>query len=518
MSDAFDDPRPLIQVRAGELEQVVRKAQKALADGHGRVFRYGGGLAHVERLANSTKRHGQHVPAGVLEVVACDDIWLRHELAIVAQWERWKEFGEQPQWVPCDPPRGVAQTVLVDMKGWCVPVLTGTTEVPIVREDGSVHDSRGYDPETGLFYEPGGVRFPPVPDEPTQKQAAAALYRLSVPLEEFPFVEPHHKSAALAMILTAVIRRQLPAAPMYAISARDAGTGKGLLADVASIIATGRRAPVASFSQHEEEARKHITSALAAGHHTILLDNLEVGLDSPALCALLTAETWSDRLLGGNRMITVPANAMVIATGNNLKISGDLTRRTIQICIDAGMERPETRTFKRDDLEGWLKQNRAQLVCDCLTVIAAFRRAGQPVEPDFRSIGSYATWSTEIVGALLWLAQEDPTKAMDALRAADPKRQLLARALESMAALFGSTWQTVGSIMQGATVSSKDAAIPLREAIEEITARAKDEKGARIALGRWLEREAGRAASGFRLDRELDAHTKQKLWRATPCR
>ena len=517
MSDTFDDPRPLIQVRAGELEQVVRKAQKALADGHGRVFRYGGGLAHVERLANSTRRNGQHVPAGVLEVVACDDIWLRHELAVVAQWERWKEFGEQPQWVACDPPRGVAQTVLVDMKGWCVPVLTGTTEVPIVREDGSVHDTRGYDPETGLFYEPGGVRFPPVPDEPTQEQAAAALYRLSVPIEEFPFVEPHHKSAALAMILTAVIRRQLPLAPMFAISARDAGTGKGLLADVASIIATGRRAPVTSFSQHEEEARKHITGALLAGHHTILLDNVTAGVDSPALCALLTAETWTDRLLGGNRMVTVPANALVIANGNNLTIAGDLTRRTLQICMDAGMERPETRTFKRD-LHRWLKENRALLVRDCLTVLAAFRRLGRPLEPDFRPIGSYEAWSTDIVGSLLWLAQEDPTKAMDALRAADPKRQLLARVLEGLAALFGSSWQTVGSIMQGVTVSSKDAAIPLREAIEEVTARAKDEKGARIMLGRWLEREAGRAASGLRLEKQLHTDTKQKLWKAVPCR
>ena len=121
MSDEFDDPRPLIQLQAGELTEVVRRAQTALIDG--RVFRYGGGLAHVERLANSTRRNGQHVPAGVLEVVACDDIWLRHDLAVVARWERWREFGDEPGWTPCDPPRGVAQTVLVDMKGWCVPVL-----------------------------------------------------------------------------------------------------------------------------------------------------------------------------------------------------------------------------------------------------------------------------------------------------------------------------------------------------------------------------------------------------------
>lgn len=516
MSDLEDDPRPLIQVQAGELERVVRQAQKALANQHGRVFRYGGSLAHVERLANTTRRTGQHVPAGVLEVVSCDDVWLRHELAVVARWERYRDFGEKPQWVPCDPPRAVAQTVLVDMKGWCVPVLAGTTEVPIVRDDGTVHDTRGYDPETGLFYEPGGVRFPSVPYEPSQEHAAAALDRILVPLEEFPFVERHHKSAAAAMILTAVIRRQLPLAPMFAISARDAGTGKGLLADVASIIATGRRAPVTSFSHHEEEARKHITGALLAGHHTILLDNVTAGVDSPALCALLTAESWTDRLLGGNRMVTVPANALVIANGNNLSIAGDLTRRTIQICMDAAMERPETRTFKRD-LHRWLRDNRAQLVCDCLTVLAAFRRHGRPLSPDFRPTGSYEAWSSDIVGALLWLAQEDPTKGMDDLRSNDPKRQLLAHVLEGMRELFGLSYQTVGSIIHGSTTSSSEAAVPLREAIEEITARAKDDKGARIILGRWLEREAGRAANGLWLDKGLDLNTKQKTWRANAC-
>jgi hypothetical protein len=39
------------------------------------------------------------------------------------------------------------------------------------------------------------------------------------------------------------------------------------------------------------------------------------------------------------------------ATGNNLQIQGDLTRRILICQLDAGVKRPETRTFTRDPLE-----------------------------------------------------------------------------------------------------------------------------------------------------------------------
>ena len=42
--------------------------------------------------------------------------------------------------------------------------------------------------------------------------------------------------------------------------------------------------------------------------------NLTETLESAALCAMLTAETYSNRVLGQSRMITLPANMLTIAT------------------------------------------------------------------------------------------------------------------------------------------------------------------------------------------------------------
>ena len=49
------------------------------------------------------------------------------------------------------------------------------------------------------------------------------------------------------------------------------------------------------------------------------------------------------RVLGQSRHVEVPVNATIFATGNNLQIAGDLTRRTLLCTLDARCERPELR-------------------------------------------------------------------------------------------------------------------------------------------------------------------------------
>ena len=132
--------------------------------------------------------------------------------------------------------------------------------MPILRPDGSVVSSPGYDPESRLYL--WGGPFAAVPNDP---QAAIAV--LKDALRDFPFVENHHHAAALALLLTSMIRRTLPSAPLFGISAREASTGKGALAQLAAIMATGRRAPETPWPSSSEEQRKAILAALqAAGH------------------------------------------------------------------------------------------------------------------------------------------------------------------------------------------------------------------------------------------------------------
>ncbi len=70
------------------------------------------------------------------------------------------------------------------------------------------------------------VGLPTIPQRPTRRDALAALDVLEALLTEFPFSEPASHSVALSALITTVIRGALSVAPLHAISAPVAGSGK----------------------------------------------------------------------------------------------------------------------------------------------------------------------------------------------------------------------------------------------------------------------------------------------------
>jgi hypothetical protein len=116
---------------------------------------------------------------------------------------------------------------------------------------------------------------------------------------------------------------------------------------------------------NEDEWRKKITSILLSSSPFVLLDNIpdNTTVDSPMLAATLTSSEISDRLLGGNRVITVPSRTVWAATGNNLRVTGDLPRRSYSIRVDANVEVPWERTgFQISDLISYVTDNRGDLL------------------------------------------------------------------------------------------------------------------------------------------------------------
>jgi hypothetical protein len=156
---------------------------------------------------------------------------------------------------------------------------------------------------------------------------------------------------ALSAILTILDRRSMTAAPLHAFTSPTAGTGKSLLVDVAAMLATRQPMPVISQGRTEEELEKRLGAALLAGDTAIALDNCEHPLESSFLCQALTHQKLNIRMLGVSKNVETPVNAAIFATGNNLSIVGDLTRRALISALDAKCERPELRLFDTDILD-----------------------------------------------------------------------------------------------------------------------------------------------------------------------
>jgi putative DNA primase/helicase len=184
-----------------------------------------------------------------------------------------------------------------------------------------------------------------IPDQPTGEDAQAALATLSSLLDEFPFVADVDRSVALSAMITPIVRGAVAVAPLHVIHASTAGTGKSYLVDTASAIATGRPCTVVAVSPKPEETEWRLVGLMLAAFPLISLDNVNGELGGDLLCQAVERPTVRVRRLGASDIFEIESRATFFATGNGLRVKGDMTRRTVISRLDAGVERPEQRQF-----------------------------------------------------------------------------------------------------------------------------------------------------------------------------
>jgi hypothetical protein len=387
-----EDELPKIVVNNRQLPEVTAEAIAALAalNDPPELFVRSGRLVRV--------REDEH---GIPEIQAMEDSHIKGRLARVANFVRTTEKGETkvipPDWLVKD----VGQ-----LPWWPFPALEAVVEVPIMRPDGTIFDTPGYDPLTRLYYRPvDGFDVQPIPTTPTERDTRDAIRLLDEAVGEFPYEDGASAANTLALMLTPLVRQAVNGpVPLALIDKPQAGTGGSLLAETIAVISSGHTAEMLGAPRDEEEWRKQITAKLSTGATMITVDNVEGALYAPSLARALTARTWTDRVLGRSETVTVSQRATWIATGNNIQLRGDLPRRCYWIRLDARESRPWQReNFKHPDLLSWVTRNRGRLIHALLTLARAWFAAGKPKAPNLPRLGSFEAW-TETVGGMVAFA------------------------------------------------------------------------------------------------------------------
>lgn len=436
------------------MPEAMDQAEAALVRVKAPIYQNKGRLVQLIRLDAAVSDDGVRRKRGALQVQELNhhrllEIFIKH--VKFATWDARKN-----KFVRNAPPLEFAKHYSARGQ-WKLRVLNGIVEAPTLRPDGTVIAKPGYDDATGIYFAPGGVKFPPVPDKPTRKQAREALSLLKDVLNDFPFVpddedEPlgapsASRSVALSAILTAICRKALRTAPAHAFSATTMGTGKSLLCDTVAMIATGREATATSHGKTEEELNKRLFSMLLKGDPVVVIDNIEDPVRSDEFCTVLTAETWQSRILGLSKTGVVPTNVLFLLNGNGLSFEGDIRTRVIMCGQDARMEDPGERTFDRD-LRKYVPAERARLAVAALTVLRAFVVAGRSGLDEFPPFGRFEDWSDLVRGALIWLGEPDPCATREAIDAIDPERDKLSALLRAWEAAIGpEKWLTASEII-----------------------------------------------------------------------
>lgn len=317
---------------------------------------------------------------------------------------------------PAMPPTVVVETLMARGR-WRLPHLEGVSDAPVFRPDGTIHAMPGYDPETGIIFDPLGAEFPPVAEAPTRDDARVALAALVEPFCDFPFVAESDRSAIAALILSVVGRAAIDGSvPMFSSDAHTPGSGKTLQIHAASIIAAGRKATTILPTDNADEMRKRSLAIALAGDPVVMIDNVVGAFGTPALAAVLTADSVTDRVLGFSKMATAIIRFVLALSGNNVTYKCDLGRRVVPIGIDPGVANPEDRIgFAHEDLLAYVDGHRPRLVAAALTVLRAFAVAGRP--PHGKSAkGSYESWDRLVRGAIIWAGGADPLGGTERIR------------------------------------------------------------------------------------------------------
>jgi hypothetical protein len=345
--------------------------------------------------------------------------YIRELAAYAADWEKFDERAQK--WKATLPPPWTIDT-LIARPWWTFPPLEGIICAPTLRPDGSILAEPGYDADTGLYLSIDQNTFPPIPERPTIDDARKALHQLKEVYVDFPFSAEHDKAAAVSAILSMAARFSVQGrVPLFAVRSTTRGSGKGLLIDTISMIATGRHAPRWPQTLDEEEERKRLLTVAMAGDPLIHIDNVTHPLGSAPLDMVLTAETITDRILGQHAQREAPLHAVFFASGNNMVFRGDMARRVLPIDLAPTMERPEEReSFTHTPLLDWVLKQRPALVCAALTLLKAYFVAGCPKQ-SVKPFGSFEAWSNLIRQSLVWVDGQDPCEGRTNIEAeSDP--------------------------------------------------------------------------------------------------
>jgi hypothetical protein len=425
-TDAADN-RPEIEITPDE-HLVNDQAVQALAADQA-IFQRGGLLVHIQHDDGPKTLKGIQRPANRPRIAVIREPSLRERLTEVARFVKRRESEDGEEIIQVHPPAFCTSAVAARGQWPNIRHIEGVISSPILRSDGTVLQTPGYDTVTGLYYEPTGPAIEVI-EAPTLDDAQAACKSLLEVLCDFPFFKPQHQASWLAMVLTPLARHAFSGpSPLFLVDANIRASGKSLLADAASLIVTGRPIARMSIPKNDDEMRKRITAIALGADQMILIDNIVGELGSASLDAALTGTIWKDRILGRSEIVEMPLVTTWAATGNNVVLMADTSRRVCHIRLESKLENPEQREdFQHANLLAWVRKERPRLLTAALTILFAYCRNGRPNQ-GLKPWGSFEGWSDLVRQALVWAGVPDPGETREDLTRSSDREAAALRAL-----------------------------------------------------------------------------------------
>lgn len=372
-----------------------------------------------------------------------------------------KSRGGQSEFLLIELPLESARMFLKRRDLWQFPEISGFAYAPLLRRDGTVDLTTGYDATTKTFVHHTET-FPLLGSMGLNREAASVLFRMvrilfaTLPFADGPkqlasdgtvvvdLTQPPglDESVFLAALFTCIARPSLPLAPGIAIRApaiSGSGTGKGFAVRLLAEIAHGRQPHAMTAGRDGAEFDSRVAAALTTGEPMLFMDNINGRtLKSELLSQVLSEAKVATRPLGRTTTRPLETGGIVAITGNGLRLAEDLLWRFLVTDFDAGVEQAATRRFpySTERYLEFMRASRGFVVAAALDIMSWGIRESVPAGIPMRG---YADWGRMVRDPLLALGCKDPCEKNRLLTEEDPVRDVLGEFFARWAAMHGSS-------------------------------------------------------------------------------
>ena len=289
-----------------------------------------------------------------------------------------------------------------------------TIPMPIIYNKELTFPKIGYDERFNSWLIPSSPRISNT--KINLKESKEVIHSL---LKEFCFQSNEDYNMAIAGLITPFLRGLYTSfnsrTPVFIYKGNRERVGKDYLAGINGLIYEGvalEEPPINNAENRgnsNEELRKKILSAFISGRKRVHFSNNKGYINNAVFESVITASTYSDRILGKNESPIFENELEFSLSGNvGIGLTPDLANRSRIINLFFDKEDANSRIFKRPNLHKWVLDNRELVLSSIYGLIKNWFEKGCP-ESKFK-FASFPEWARVCGGIMEAAGYESPCK------------------------------------------------------------------------------------------------------------
>jgi len=335
-----------------------------------------------------------------------------------------------------------------------------TIPIPIFYEGKITFPIKGYDERfnSWMNYDVPEISNPNM----SLKEAKEIIQTL---LKEFCFKTSQDYNTAIAGLITPALRGLFKnfnarTPPFFYLGNRER-VGKDYLAGITGILYEGQALEETPISSGErsgnsnEELRKKILAAMIHGRKRLHFSNNKGYLNNAVFESIITAENYSDRILGRNDILSFPNELDFSLSGNvGITYTPDFANRCKFVNLFLEIEDANSRMFENPTLHNWIKENRPLILSAVYSLIRNWVDKGQ--KPGTLPFASFPEWA-RVCGGIMEAAGYDNPCIQDEenIGVGDSETQDMKQLFEMCYEKYPNTWIKRNDIKN--IISSEDS-------------------------------------------------------------